>query len=230
MKTRILLACLLMLAFTGCNVHSKLQCPTYSGRNIKHPMWARHTPIEHKAKPTPIQAAQTPKEKPAFIASLEGKPMEIKLPKIVSRHMNDGDIEEANKIYKEESNNNVQLERRANNRVYVHASSPKALVNLTKALTAKKPASSAAAGYLDDRGSRMAFASGLLGIVAFLAAFGPYAWFFAVGGGIAAIVLGVFGLHSARRGWAITGIVLGSIALFISLVFIAVFFSVTILI
>ena len=228
MKTKTILACcLFMLAFTGCNVHSKLSCPDLSSRSAKHPMWARHQMFEKKAKATPSESAQVPKEKPVYTASADDKAFEIKLPKFASKGLTDTEIKATNDIFKSESNDKVQMVRRADNKVYVMAASHKALFNLTKALVAKKPA---AAGYADDRGSRMALASGILGIVAFLGAFGPYVWFFSFAAAIAAIVLGVFGLRSARRGWAITGIVLGSVALFIALVFTGLFFGIGIFI
>ena len=72
----------------------------------------------------------------------------------------------------------------------------------------------------------LALVGGILGIVAIAFAFVPYLDFMAVFLGIAAIVLGVLGLHSSRRHiWALLGIILGAIAIFIAIVFIAVHFG-----
>ncbi len=75
-----------------------------------------------------------------------------------------------------------------------------------------------------DRRSNMALAGGILGIGAIIGIAVPFVGF---GMAIAAIVLGAKGLKSKLRGWALTGIILGSLtllgALFIGLAFLLAF-------
>lgn len=52
---------------------------------------------------------------------------------------------------------------------------------------------------------------GIFGIVGFVFAAIPYAWFLGLLLCIAAIILGALGLNSSNRGWAIAGIVLGAL-------------------
>lgn len=64
---------------------------------------------------------------------------------------------------------------------------------------------------------------GIFGIVGVTFAFLPYVGFFALGLCLAAIILGALGLQGDRRGWAITGIVLGALGFlffFMALLFI----------
>lgn len=81
--------------------------------------------------------------------------------------------------------------------------------------------SASAAGAADT----LSLISGILGIVGFVLSFIPFIGIIGLPLALAAIILGIIGLAkgTGRRGWAITGIVLGALALLIWIIFISVF-------
>jgi hypothetical protein len=85
--------------------------------------------------------------------------------------------------------------------------------------------------YYVQEGNGIAVAAGVVGIVSLVVGFIPFFGFVSIPGGIVAIVLGVVGLQRANRmggtsrGMAITGIVTGSIAIAIVVIFAVAVFS-----
>lgn len=85
--------------------------------------------------------------------------------------------------------------------------------------------------YYARPGNGLALAGGVVGIVSLVVAFIPVLDWVSIPGGIVAIVLGAIGLQRANRmggtsrGMAITGIVTGSIALVLVIVFVALIYS-----
>lgn len=85
--------------------------------------------------------------------------------------------------------------------------------------------------YYTQQSNGIAVAGGVVGIVSLVIAFIPFVDWISVPGAIAAIVLGAIGLQRANRmggtsrGMAITGIVTGSIALVLVIVFVALVYS-----
>lgn len=85
--------------------------------------------------------------------------------------------------------------------------------------------------YYAPQSNGIAVAGGVVGIVSLVVAFIPFVDWISIPGAIAAIVLGAIGLSranrmgGANRGMAITGIVTGSIAIVLVIVFVALVYS-----
>ncbi|MFN8288536.1 MAG: hypothetical protein U0V74_17405 [Chitinophagales bacterium] len=212
-------------------MQQSFKCPDLAtGRRSHHmPLFAKAATHGHSKKSVSVKQTETAERETtkvdvgSFTASAD-KGMVIPLPPKMGAELTEQEIQEVNTIFRENSDGRVGLEKRGK-KVVVKMKSPVDYLKLSKNLRKSTTAPAASAGYLDDRGSKMAFASGILGIVGFVLAFGPFIGFFAFACAVAAIVLGVFGLGSARRGWAIAGIVLGAVTLLIALLFILFVFS-----
>jgi hypothetical protein len=208
----------LLLIFSGCKNSQVLKCPDVSAGGIHHGSWARapHTrPLNvATAHETNKVVAPKAKEEAVATASNEVQPYQLKLPRIAAGKMNDDELESVNGTFTKYSGNKVHLERNANGRIYLKAKSATDIFKLATTLAALKKANPAALPPGDF--GRIALAGGVIGIVAIVLALGPFVSYGAFLLGLIAIILGAVGLHSSRPGWAITGIVLGVLAILLA--------------
>jgi hypothetical protein len=209
----------LLLIFTGCKNSHVLKCPDVSAGSIHHSSWARapHArPINVVTAHNETNKVAAPKAKEEAVAttSNEVQPYQLKLPRIAAGKMNDDELESVNGTFAKYSNDKVHLERNDNGRIYLKAKSATDIFKLATTLAALKKANPAALPPGDY--GRVALAGGVIGIVAIVLALGPFVSYGAFLLGLIAIILGAVGLHSSRPGWAITGIVLGVLAILLA--------------
>jgi hypothetical protein len=144
------------------------------------------------------------------------KVFKIKIPAFAAKRLEEQDINDVNIFFKSQAQGGISMVKNVNNKVYLEAKSPAEFLHIAKSMMFRHTSAPAPYG----GGGGMAIASGVLGIVGFLCALGPYIGFFAFLCALLAIILGALSLGSRRRGWAITGIVLGAITLAMAALFI----------
>jgi|GEM_PF-2954315 hypothetical protein len=157
------------------------------------------------------------KKQPKFIAELTGDaPMQMRLPKYAVDGMDDDKMEKVNDALAKYSNHKVSLAKTSNGRIVLKADSRKEFMKLTKVLFNERKA---AAPISEEAQDILALVGGICGIVAIALCLVPWANYLSFPTGIAGIVLGALSLHSERRHkWALLGIILGSIGLFLAIV------------
>ena len=207
----------LLIIISGCKTNNHvMKCPEVFASKGHHAIWAKapHIGEHNSSKQSAANTTATPVEKNTAIASTskELTPFELKIPRIATGKLNDDELEGLNKVFVKYSNDKVQIEKRANGRIYLKANSQKDFFKLATNLMAAKKANPAAMSD-GDTGGRIALAGGIIGIVELVFALGPFISYGAFLLGIIAIILGAVGLRSSRRGWAIAGIVLGALAI-----------------
>ena len=213
-----------IFGFNSCKTTSSSKCPDLAKARTHYPTFAI---LRHKGSPpsiAPITAKEVPVQKgsaDALSASSEsGIPINLKLPKLVSKEIDEDKFEKINTVLNQYSKNKVSLARNAKGKIVLQASSAKELVKMTKAIN--QDAKSAAID--DNTKSILALVGGILGIVAIAFSLIPYLDFttlFPFGPG--AIVLGALGLHSDRHKWALLGIILGAVGIFLAIITVVVY-------
>lgn len=166
---------------------------------------------------TPAEPAKKPA--PKFIAQVTGDaPFKARVPNIITKDMDDDQMQKANEVLAKYSNHKVSLSKNARGKVFLKADSRKDFVKLTRTLIKE---SKSAAPMSDEARDILALVGGILGIVSIGLCLIPYVDYISIPAGVAGIVLGALGLHSERRHkWALLGIILGAIGVFLALVFI----------
>jgi hypothetical protein len=214
-KTTLIIYCIAALAMLGgCKVSNRMACPELATKHDRVPLFAKlNHGHHHKTKPGETNATNVATAAP--VNHQEG--IDIKLPKMMTKHLQPEEIAQANEVFRSASNNKVSLAMGDNNRVHFKAQSISDFNAMARAMFTAKPAAAPGGG------GGLAIASGVLGIIAFVLAFGPYVGFGSFVLGLLAVIFGVLGLFSPRRGWAIAGIVLGVLAILIAIGFIFVF-------
>lgn len=213
-----------LVILSGC-VTNRVKCPQFNAKRSTGPHYLaeRHVKSKSKTENKPAQAKKQDDSNMNDIAigglASAGTGLELKIPKMFLKKMGDDDIDEANRLFKSESDNRVMLVKKGN-KLFFKAKSAADVTRLIKAV-AKKPGEKRYGG---GGGGGIALAAGILGIIAFALAFGPYADGLGVILGIIAIILGIIGLSSGRLGWALIGIIFGILALAIAGVFFGVFY------
>lgn len=227
MKNRLLISacCVLLLCVSSC-VTNNLKCPQFSAKRPGggvHYTASKHIKSKPKTQSAPAQARKLDDSGMQDLTfgglASSSNGLELKIPKMFTKKITDNDIEEANRIYKSASDNRVMLVKRGH-KLFFKAKSAADAIRLMKVI-AKKPGDRRYGG---GGGGGIALAAGILGIIAFVLAFGPYSDTLAVVLGIIAIILGIVGLSSGRLGWALIGIIFGILALAIAGVFFGVFY------
>lgn len=226
----------LLLALDSCNT-SRMNCPGFSAKKSTHSKgggngyaYMRHKKEKNKLKTE--TATTTPKgneNSGGGLFALGGgkeKAFEFKLPKSMAINAKDEEIAAADEIFKKQSNNKVQLVKE-NNKLILKAKSKKEVQKLIlKQLKQqfKKPKYASTSAVAAGGGSSgLALASGIIGIIAFVFAFGPYVGFLGLALGIVALILGIVSAGSSP--WATVGIILGALAILISILFLFVVFA-----
>jgi hypothetical protein len=175
-------------------------------------------------QPPAATAHVAPATKPApkFVALLTGDaPMEKRIPNYVVDGMDDAKMEKVNAYLGKYSNNKVSVTKTASGKYFLKADSRKDFVKLTKVLYNQRKA---AAPISEETQDILALVAGICGIVAIALCLIPYVDFISIPAGIAGIVLGALSLHSGRRHkWALLGIILGAIAVFLAIALIIVY-------
>ncbi len=197
-------------------------------RIVKH---HRNNDVKAKTAETTAcnDAAGTPatatakKPVPKFIAELTGDaPMNIRIPKYVVDGMDDDKMVKVNDALAKYSDHKVSLAKTSSGKYVLKADSRKDFVKLTKVLYKE---SKSAAPISDDTKDILALVGGILGIVSIALCLIPYVDFISIPTGIGGIVLGALSLSSQRRHkWALLGIILGAIGVFLALVLAFVYF------
>ena len=157
------------------------------------------------------------------VAQITGDaPFKARIPKLVSKDITDDNIVKVNDALAKYSNHKVSIAKTANGKFYLKADSRKDFVKLTKTLLRE---SKSAAPISDEARDILALVGGICGIVAIGLSVIPYADFLSIPAGVAGIVLGVLGLHSeTRHKWALLGIILGAVGLFLAIALAIVYF------
>jgi len=203
-----------LIAFAGCKTNHSLKCPDLVMTKSHHPNWAKAAHTKHISVSVPSMDNKkiTAEQNSALASSAnEPTPLELKIPRFAIAKLSKDEVQGVNNVFEKYSANSVKMERNANGKLYLKANSNKDVIKLIKTLAALKKTDPAAA--YGDTGGNIALAGGIIGIIAIVLALGPFVSYGAFILGIIAIVLGVVGLRSGRRGWAIAGIVLGVLAI-----------------
>jgi hypothetical protein len=208
----------LLLVFSGCKNAQVLRCPNIAAAKAHYPTWARaarkkthYEPAVKKEQPKATVANK--KNIATATASTEIPAYQVKIPRMATGKLNEDDLNGVSDMFEKYSDNKVKLQRNSKGKLYLKAQKATDIFKLAKTLLAFKK--NPAALPPGDSG-RIALAGGIIGIVAIVLAFGPFVSYAAFLLGLIAIILGAVGLFSSRRGWAITGIVLGVLAIIIA--------------
>jgi hypothetical protein len=219
MKSFILFFIAFILALTqeGCMSGNKMRCPELASKKTKPILLAKVNRIERRKHHSENQQSEVAAGRsiPDNVTTNE-KIFKVKIPAFAAKRLEEQDINDVNDFFKSQSENGISMVKNVNNKVYLEAKSPAEFIRVATSLAFKHAAPAAP----DGGGGGMAIASGVLGIVGFLCALGPYIGFFAFLCALLAIILGAISINSRRRGWAITGIVLGVITLAMAALFI----------
>lgn len=232
----------LVIAVLAANLAS---CTSYrgiaskpDGHNHYRPDFASLKVVKHhhnnnnKVAATDVATAanttQTPaataaaKPAPKFIAQITGDaPFQARVPKYVVDGMDDDKMEKVNAALAKYSNNKVSLAKTSTGKFVLKADSRKDFVKLTKVLYKERKA---AAPISEETQDILALVAGICGIVSIGLCLIPYVDFISIPAGIAGIVLGALSLHSGRRHkWALLGIILGAIGVFLAIALIVVY-------
>ena len=170
--------------------------------------------------PVATNATASVSEKPKeskFVAQLKGDvPFQARVSNLVAKEIDDDKMVKVNDALARYSNNKVSIVRTATGKVVLKAESRKDFVKLTTNLLQVRRS---AAPMSDETRDILALVGGICGIVSIALCLIPYVDYISVPAGIAGIVLGVLGLHSERRHkWAMLGIILGALGLFLAIV------------
>ncbi len=205
----------ILIAFTGCKNTNLLKCPSVSSAKSHHEGWAMHRQHhEHNTanKQVEVNHLVVAKEKNEAVAPTTTNAessFKIKIPRMVTHKLSEQELQSANEVFTEYSQNKVKIEKDEKGKLYLKADSKEDFFALAKTLISVKKTSAAASGGTGG----LAIAGGILGIIAIILSLGPYVSYSAFLLGLLALIFGIIGLSSSRRGWAITGIVLGVLAI-----------------
>jgi hypothetical protein len=213
---------LFFIAQQGCTSTGKMHCPDLASQKKPKPsfmvrMLTGHEHNKHHGDQNDNAIAANASVKPTNEIPGE-KIIKIKIPTIAAKRLQEQDINDVNVYFKSQAQSGISMVREQN-KVYLEAKSPAGLLKIAQSMAFSKEKPAAAPG---GGGGGMAIAAGVLGIVGFLLAFGPFIGFGALLCALLAIILGAISLGSSRRGWAITGIVLGAVTLAVAILFIRV--------
>ena len=218
---------LILLFMSGCMTASHMKCPGFTAKrvtpNTSHTVFLHRHEKNGRAR---LQSASTQ----ANAGNAGGmdigggrraKQFEMKLPSILTASIKDDDIAGLNELFKVESKKTVSIEKKDNNSIYLKARSRRDFNRMVMGMARHRHAVAPDGG----GGGGLGLAAGIIGIIAFVLAFGPYVGLLAFPLAIVAIILGILGLGSGRPGWAIAGIIFGILAILVAVLFLLLFFA-----
>jgi hypothetical protein len=226
----LILIALCTLLISSCST-SKVNCPDLSGSHhiakphISHT--AFHKTKKKKQAETVAKAASQHTDfltasNDAGITLPKRKLMEIAIPAEYRERINKMGIDNLNSELSKYSKY-MRVEKRGE-KVFVKVS-PKEMLKVTRKLMAAAKSSPGKVKRPGDKWEAIALAGGILGIISIVFAWIPYLNVIAFFTSITAIVLGAISKNKAdnNEDWAIVGIALGAIALFFSIISIALY-------